>query len=86
MVLEGARNTKFRQVRASESVIPYILCGLNCLRWWPGDLLSGEVPVHPYIVRGDRVTWKFYSDMSPGVLHEYFSGSFLPSPTSFTTV
>jgi hypothetical protein len=30
---EGARNTKFRQVRAAESVILYVLCGLYCLRW-----------------------------------------------------
>jgi hypothetical protein len=31
--LEGARNIKFRQVQAAESVIPYVLCGLYCLRW-----------------------------------------------------
>jgi hypothetical protein len=31
--LEGARNTKFRQVRAAKRVIPYILFGgLYCLR------------------------------------------------------
>jgi hypothetical protein len=24
--LEGARNTKFRQVRTAESIIPYVLC------------------------------------------------------------
>jgi hypothetical protein len=29
--LERARNTRFRRVRATESVIPYILCGLYCL-------------------------------------------------------
>jgi hypothetical protein len=31
--LEGARNTRFRQVQAAESVIPYVLCGLYCLGW-----------------------------------------------------
>jgi hypothetical protein len=31
--LEGARNTRFKQIRATESVIPYILCGLYFLRW-----------------------------------------------------
>jgi hypothetical protein len=31
--LEGARNTKFTQVRAIESVIPYVMCGgLCCLK------------------------------------------------------
>jgi hypothetical protein len=30
--LKGARNIKFRQVRAAESVIPYVLCGLYFLR------------------------------------------------------
>jgi hypothetical protein len=31
--LEGARNTWFRQVWATESVIPNVLCGLYFLRW-----------------------------------------------------
>jgi hypothetical protein len=31
--IEGVRNTKFRQVWAAESVIPYIMCGSYCLRW-----------------------------------------------------
>jgi hypothetical protein len=31
--LEGIRNTRFRQVRTTESVIPYVLCGLYCLMW-----------------------------------------------------
>jgi hypothetical protein len=31
--LESVRNTKFRKVQSTESVIPYILCGLYCLRW-----------------------------------------------------
>jgi hypothetical protein len=29
--LKGARNIKFRQIRAAESIIPYVLCGLYCL-------------------------------------------------------
>jgi hypothetical protein len=37
---EGTRNTRFRQVRTTESVIPYVLCGLYCLRWWSDDLLG----------------------------------------------
>jgi hypothetical protein len=45
----------FRQVRAAESVIPYILCGLYCLWWW---LFSRGVPIRPYIVWRDRFTWK----------------------------
>jgi hypothetical protein len=29
--LEGARNTRLRQVRAAQSVTPYVLYGLYCL-------------------------------------------------------
>jgi hypothetical protein len=42
--LEGASNTKFRQDRAVKSIIPYVLCGLYCFRWWSGDLLFGGGP------------------------------------------
>jgi hypothetical protein len=57
--LESARNTKFRQVRAAESIIPYVVCvvcialGIDvvCL------CLEG-VPARSYIVWGDKVTWK----------------------------
>ena len=46
---------RFRQVRAASCVIPYVLCGLYCLRcWW----LFGEGPCPPLYIRGDRVTWK----------------------------
>jgi hypothetical protein len=31
--LEGARNTRLRQVRAARSVTPYVLYGLYCLRY-----------------------------------------------------
>jgi hypothetical protein len=30
-ILESARNTRFRQVWAAKSIIPYVLCGLYCL-------------------------------------------------------
>jgi hypothetical protein len=50
---EGARNTKIRQVRATESIIPYVFCGLYCLRWWMGDLLFGGGPCPSlYSLRG----------------------------------
>jgi hypothetical protein len=48
--LEGARNTKLRQVRAMRGVIPYVLCGglyfigcrmilMICLEWVPAPLI-----------------------------------------------
>jgi hypothetical protein len=43
-------------------------------------------PVHPYIVWKDRFTWKSLSDICPRFLPEYFSGSSLLYPTSFTNV
>jgi hypothetical protein len=51
--LKGARNTRFRQVRAAESVITYVFCGgLYCLRCCVlVDALEG-VPACPYIVWG----------------------------------
>jgi hypothetical protein len=50
--LEGARNTKLRQVRAARCVTPYVLYGgLYCFRCrmiWRSSVLRG-VPVLPYI-------------------------------------
>jgi hypothetical protein len=46
----------------------------------------GGGPVRPYIVWGDRFIWNFQSGTSPRVLPEYFSGSSLLYPTSFTIV
>jgi hypothetical protein len=60
--LKDARNTKFRQVRAAKSVIPYVLC-VVCIALCvdQGDIgwsyLEG-VPARPYVAWGDRVTWK----------------------------
>jgi hypothetical protein len=54
--LEDASNIKFRQVRATEGVIPYVLCdGLYCLRCV--SVLEGVLG-RPYLVWGDRVTLK----------------------------
>jgi hypothetical protein len=55
----------------------------NTLRpvWWfvlPYiDVVFEGVPARPYIVCGDRVTWKSELNISLGVLPEYYSGSFL---------
>jgi hypothetical protein len=48
--LEGADNTRFRQVQAAICVIPYVLYdGLYCL---DVDLRFEGVPARPYISRG----------------------------------
>ena len=53
---------RFRQVRATSCVIPYVLCGgLYCLRCrW----LFGGGPCPPLYIRGDRVTWKVLAEYS----------------------
>jgi hypothetical protein len=50
--LEGARNTRLRQVRAAQSVTPYVLYGLYCLLYRMNDLMISfleGVPDLPYI-------------------------------------
>jgi hypothetical protein len=56
--LEGARNTKLRQVRAVRRVIPYVLCGglycLWCRMIWRSCFERGPCP--PLYIREARVT------------------------------
>jgi hypothetical protein len=56
--LEGARNTKLRQVRAARCVIPYVLYGdLYCLRCrmiWRSCFERGPCP--PFYIREAKVT------------------------------
>jgi hypothetical protein len=72
----------FRQVQAAESVIPYVLSGLYCLWWW----LSPRGPCPPLYSLGGQVDMEVLVEYKPKSPTEYFSGSFLPCPTSLTTV
>ena len=68
---DGARNTRIQIGSGRRSAIPYVLCGgLYSLRCCSMCLVPFEgVPVRPYIIWGNRVTWKvlveFCQDPSP---------------------
>ena len=69
---------RFRQVRATSCVIPYVLCGcLYCLRCW--CVLKGSLP--PLYIRGHRVTWKVLAEYS-WIPTTTRSGSFLCTAAS----
>ena len=57
---DGARNTRILIGSCHRSVIPYVLCGgLYSLRCCSVCLVPFEgVPNRPYMIRGNRVTWK----------------------------
>jgi hypothetical protein len=76
------RNARFRQVRGAESVIPYVL--VVYIAFDDDSPRAGPCP--PLCSLGGQVYVEVLVGYKPGVLPEYFSSSFLPCPTSFTTV